>query len=117
MLASGPTVRDGSEAVKAKVSKKLAKLNLPRQFRNHAAKRASDLASPKLVAKSVGPAMCRKLPKKMLDMGLTVEVEEVFREGAIPDLAEGSLPHWELAKKYDIIDFYVVVSRKYINLK
>ena len=31
--------------------------------------------------------------------------EEVFREGAIPDLAEGSLPHWELAKKYDIIDF------------
>jgi len=31
--------------------------------------------------------------------------EEVFRAGEIPELAEGSLPHWELAKKYDIIDF------------
>ncbi len=31
--------------------------------------------------------------------------EEVFREGAIPKLFEGALPHWELAKKYDIIDF------------
>ncbi len=31
--------------------------------------------------------------------------EEVYREGDIPELAEGSLPHWELAKKYDIIDF------------
>ncbi|MEZ7494351.1 serine--tRNA ligase [Leeuwenhoekiella aequorea] len=31
--------------------------------------------------------------------------EEVFRKGAIPTLEEGSLPHWELAKKYDIIDF------------
>lgn len=31
--------------------------------------------------------------------------EEVYKEGDIPVLAEGSLPHWELAKKYDIIDF------------
>ncbi|NNC70152.1 MAG: serine--tRNA ligase [Flavobacteriaceae bacterium] len=31
--------------------------------------------------------------------------EEVFREGDIPQLAENALPHWELAKKYDIIDF------------
>ena len=31
--------------------------------------------------------------------------EEVFRKGDIPVLAEGSLPHWELAKKFDIIDF------------
>ncbi|MEH6658597.1 serine--tRNA ligase [Leeuwenhoekiella marinoflava] len=31
--------------------------------------------------------------------------EEVFRKGDIPVLAAGSLPHWELAKKYDIIDF------------
>ena len=31
--------------------------------------------------------------------------EEVFREGEIPVLFEGALPHWELAKKYDIIDF------------
>lgn len=31
--------------------------------------------------------------------------EEVFSAGKIPKLAEGALPHWELAKKYDIIDF------------
>ena len=31
--------------------------------------------------------------------------EEIFREGEIPTLSESALPHWELAKKYDIIDF------------
>lgn len=31
--------------------------------------------------------------------------EEVFREGDIPNLGDNALPHWELAKKYDIIDF------------
>ena len=31
--------------------------------------------------------------------------EEVFSEGEIPKLHDGALPHWELAKKYDIIDF------------
>lgn len=30
---------------------------------------------------------------------------ETFREGDVPILNEGALPHWELAKKYDIIDF------------
>ena len=29
----------------------------------------------------------------------------IFEEGLIPKLYEGALPHWELAKKYDIIDF------------
>ncbi|WP_435135264.1 serine--tRNA ligase [Formosa sp. A9] len=31
--------------------------------------------------------------------------EEVFRNGDIPTLFNDALPHWELAKKYDIIDF------------
>lgn len=31
--------------------------------------------------------------------------EEVHREGDIPTLDTDALPHWELAKKYDIIDF------------
>ena len=31
--------------------------------------------------------------------------EEIYKEGDVPVLAEGSLPHWELAKKYDLIDF------------
>ena len=29
----------------------------------------------------------------------------VSQAGVIPDLAEDALPHWELIKKYDIIDF------------
>ena len=36
--------------------------------------------------------------------------EEVFREGDIPKLVENALPHWELAKKYDIIDFELGVK-------
>lgn len=31
--------------------------------------------------------------------------EEVFRHGAVPKLHSNAQPHWELAKKYDIIDF------------
>jgi seryl-tRNA synthetase len=31
--------------------------------------------------------------------------EEVYREGDIPELPKNALPHWELASKYDIIDF------------
>ncbi len=31
--------------------------------------------------------------------------EEIFKEGIVPNLGENALPHWELAKKYDIIDF------------
>jgi len=31
--------------------------------------------------------------------------EEIFKEGDIPTLHANALPHWELAKKYDIIDF------------
>ncbi|NKI30817.1 serine--tRNA ligase [Croceivirga thetidis] len=36
--------------------------------------------------------------------------EEVFREGDIPELIDGALPHWELAKKYDLIDFELGVK-------
>jgi len=31
--------------------------------------------------------------------------ELIYQEGELPDLGEKALPHWELAKKYDIIDF------------
>ncbi|MEQ8324829.1 MAG: serine--tRNA ligase [Vicingaceae bacterium] len=31
--------------------------------------------------------------------------EEILREGEIPALFDGALPHWELAAKYDLIDF------------
>lgn len=36
--------------------------------------------------------------------------EEVHREGTIPQLSENALPHWELAKKYNLIDFELGVK-------
>ncbi|WP_034919894.1 serine--tRNA ligase [Gillisia sp. CAL575] len=46
------------------------------------------------------------IPNDLVPEGFTEDDnEEIFKEGDIPVLAEGSLPHWELAKKYDIIDF------------
>ena len=36
--------------------------------------------------------------------------EEVYSEGDIPKLSEEALPHWELAKKYDLIDFELGVK-------
>lgn len=31
--------------------------------------------------------------------------QEIYSEGEIPELGDEALPHWELAKKYDIINF------------
>ena len=46
------------------------------------------------------------VPKSIVPAGSTEEDNEVVRnEGEIPTLMEGALPHWELAKKYDLIDF------------
>lgn len=46
------------------------------------------------------------LPHTSVKAGTSEEDnEEVFKEGSIPNLGENALPHWELAKKYDIIDF------------
>tara|TARA_R110002051_G_scaffold70772_1_gene127448 strand:+ start:9438 stop:10709 length:1272 start_codon:yes stop_codon:yes gene_type:complete len=36
--------------------------------------------------------------------------EEIFKEGEIPSLDAAAQPHWELAKKYDIIDFELGVK-------
>lgn len=46
------------------------------------------------------------LPANIVPEGKTPEENlNVFEEGEIPKLHEGALPHWELVKKYDIIDF------------
>ena len=46
------------------------------------------------------------VPNELVPAGTSEEDnEEVHREGYIPKLGDNALPHWELAKKYDIIDF------------
>lgn len=46
------------------------------------------------------------IPNPLVPKGNSEEDNEtIFEEGDIPKLHDGALPHWELAKKYDIIDF------------
>lgn len=46
------------------------------------------------------------IPNELVKRGNSeADNEEIFKEGEVPTLHEGALPHWELAKKYDIIDF------------
>ncbi|QMU63154.1 MAG: serine--tRNA ligase [Flavobacteriaceae bacterium] len=46
------------------------------------------------------------VPHASVPVGNSEEHNEVvFEEGDIPKLSKNALPHWELAKKYDIIDF------------
>ncbi|MEC4003358.1 serine--tRNA ligase [Flavobacterium sp. SUN052] len=46
------------------------------------------------------------LPADIVPVGKTPEENlNVFESGEIPKLHEGALPHWELIKKYDIVDF------------
>lgn len=51
------------------------------------------------------------IPNSLVPSGNTEDDnEEIFREGDIPKLHEKAMPHWELAKKYDIIDFELGVK-------
>ena len=46
------------------------------------------------------------IPNESVPAGNTEEDnEEVFKAGEIPELDSNALPHWELASKYDLIDF------------
>ena len=45
-------------------------------------------------------------PAEIVPQGVSAEDNVVVREGGdVPELYAGAMPHWELAKKYDIIDF------------
>ncbi len=46
------------------------------------------------------------IPNKIVPVGTSADDNlNVFQEGEIPVLHKNALPHWDLAKKYDIIDF------------
>ncbi|HEY0356324.1 MAG TPA: serine--tRNA ligase, partial [Flavisolibacter sp.] len=46
------------------------------------------------------------LPSEKVPKGKTPEDNEVVRTGGTkPELFAGAVPHWDLAKKYDLIDF------------
>jgi hypothetical protein len=74
-------VNNVSEAVKARVAKKLERaVILPNAMIDQAAQTASVFTTPRYVAQSLSQVICKKLPEKMKQKGVTVKLEEVFRE-------------------------------------
>lgn len=51
------------------------------------------------------------MPHSSVKSGKSAEDNEViYSEGSIPELGQDALPHWELAQKYDLIDFELGVK-------
>lgn len=72
-------VQDGKEAVKAKIEKRLA--IFPASIKKQAARKASELTTPRMLAKQTGPKLMRKIPQSMKAKGVTIDMEEIFHEG------------------------------------
>ncbi|KAG7342030.1 hypothetical protein IV203_007122 [Nitzschia inconspicua] len=74
-------IHDVTEAVKARVSKKLERaVMIPNAVKAQAATRAGHMTSPKYVAQALAQSLCKKIPENMQKQGVTVELEEAFRE-------------------------------------
>ncbi len=87
--------KDEAEAVKAEVA---SLKEQSRQIEKQSAENNSELDS--LIV------LLPNIPAEIVPHGLTAEDNVVVKTGnEIPVLGEGALPHWELAAKYDIIDF------------
>jgi hypothetical protein len=63
------------------VREKLRSKFLPKPLRNRAAKAASGIASPPVIASMLGEKLPQKIFHKMEEKGITLTVDEVFREG------------------------------------
>lgn len=73
------TIVDVSLAVKEKVKGKLEKL--PKQVQNQAAHAATYFTGRRKAAQILSQRFCRELPDTFAKKGVTITVEEVFREG------------------------------------
>jgi len=74
-------------------------------------KKLSDTLSNVSVALDNALYLIPNVPNPLVPAGNSEEDnEEVYKDGDIPVLTDGALPHWELAKKYDIIDFEMGVK-------
>ena len=109
---------DGVLAESNKLAKEIGDL-----FKNGQAEKASILKEKASFLKPKSKSLSEKLsseserlksllldipnvPNKLVPTGSGEEDNlEVFKNGNIPDLNTTALPHWELASKYDIIDF------------
>ena len=75
------TVHSVSEAVKARVTKRLERaVVIPNAIIAQTAQTAGELTSPKYVAQALGQVICKMFPEKLQKKGVTVKMQEVFRE-------------------------------------
>jgi len=68
-----------------------------------------ELAKQKI---SEGLLQVPNVPNELVPKGLSEEDNQVSKEWSkeLPNLSDDALPHWELAKKYDILDFELGVK-------
>jgi seryl-tRNA synthetase len=90
-------------------SGEIEKANLAKQRTSHLKEQKEILGKQKAEAEEELQNLLYQIPNvphPSVPEGNTDEDnEEIFRNGNIPTLSENAQPHWELAKKYDIIDF------------
>ena len=93
LFKSGETDRANSLKEKSTAAKELTK-----QLQEQLQKVSSELLELR--------TQIPNIPDQSVPTGNTEEDnEEVFRAGEIPELDSKALPHWDLASKYDLIDF------------
>lgn len=95
----GFLMREGKAEEAVKIKEKTADLKLQiKDLEDQNTKAEADLLSLLYTIPNV--------PHISVPAGKSAEDNEVVLEnGVIPELYEGKLPHWDLIKKYDIIDF------------
>jgi seryl-tRNA synthetase len=79
--------------------------NQTRKFKADIKEKADELAQ---LEEELQQALVKlpNLPHASVPAGRTADDNEVvLRHGVVPDLPANALPHWDLFKKYDIIDF------------
>ena len=87
--------RDSAEKVKLEVARLKERSKALEEQMDACSKEQNDLL-----------VLLPNLPCQQVPEGRTAEDNVVVKQvGEIPDLGPDALPHWELARKYDIIDF------------
>jgi len=91
----GQGKKEEAEALKASIPQLKATLEPVKEAMQQAEKQLQDML-----------VTLPNLPSELVPEGKTPEDNVVIREGGIkPDLSAAALPHWELTKKYNLIDF------------
>uniref|UniRef100_A0A7S1D2W4 Uncharacterized protein n=1 Tax=Cyclophora tenuis TaxID=216820 RepID=A0A7S1D2W4_CYCTE len=80
-------IKDASKVIQSTVEEKISQKKLPAPIKARLAKRAAkvagDLVGTSVIVKQLVPKLCEDIPKKMKSRGLSVHVEEVFRQGPV----------------------------------